>query len=431
VNRFGSESSADGAGAWRRVGTRRACLILTAVAVLAPPVAVSLNSAASAAAASKSPILIGESSPQNSPAASLPTIEASIQAGVRAINASGGIKGHPVKLVYCNNMFNPNQAVQCARTFVSDHVVATVGDFDIFTSSTIPLLSKAHIPQLGATAVEQNQYTSPDSYLIEGGPNAIDAMNMLLMKKRGFTKVAIPYFALSSAEEQSAAQDAEALGLKVVATPPMGLTQADYDPTVAAVTASGAQAADVIGSEVQVQGFVQSYQSQGAQFALYGSLESTQPKDLQNLKGSDGTMSHIVLSSTSPPLSATKQFPAVGLYVKQLAAEYKSGDNNAAPSLYQPEGIDAWAALNALVSILRAGNNSTWTGATVTAALNNAKDVKTGIFPPWTPSASSQGAAALGFPRISDPFVYVVKVVNGVAVLAQKAPIDAFDFTKK
>jgi hypothetical protein len=138
-----------------------------------------------------------------------------------------------------------------------------------------------------------------------------------------------------------------------------------------------------------------------------------------------------VLSSTSPPLSATKQFPAVGLYVKQLAAEYKSGDNNAAPSLYQPEGIDAWAALNALVSILRAGNNSTWTGATVTAALNNAKDVKTGIFPPWTPSASSQGAAALGFPRISDPFVYVVKVVNGVAVLAQKAPIDAFDFTKK
>jgi ABC-type branched-subunit amino acid transport system substrate-binding protein len=426
VYRFGSESSADRAGGWRRGCIRRACLILAAATVFSPPLAVTLDSAASAASATKSPILIGESSPQNSPAASLPTLEASVQAGIRAINASGGIKGHPLKLVYCNNMFDPNQAVQCARTFVSDHVVATVGDFDVFTSATLPLLSGAHIPQIGATPLTTNQYTSPDSYPIEGGPNAIDATDMLLMKKRGFTKVAIPYFAEAESEEQAAAQSAERLGLKVVADPEMAPTQADYDPTVAAVTASGAQAVDVIGSEVQVQGFIESYQSQGAKFALYGTLESTTPKDLQNLKGSDGTMSHIVLPNSSPPLSAAKQFPAVGLYVKQLAAEYKSGDKNAAPTLFQPEGINAWAALNALATILRTGNNSTWTGATVTAALNKAKDVKTGVFPPWTPSASSQGAAAAGYPRISNPFVYVVKVANGIAVLAQKTPINAF-----
>ena len=51
-----------------------------------------------------------------------------MRAAARAINAAGGVNGHPLVVDSCNDQGDPNLSATCARKMVSDHVVATFGD---------------------------------------------------------------------------------------------------------------------------------------------------------------------------------------------------------------------------------------------------------------------------------------------------------------
>ena len=44
-----------------------------------------------------------------------PGSQAAAKAAIAGLNARGGLSGHPVELVYCNDKGDPNIATQCAR----------------------------------------------------------------------------------------------------------------------------------------------------------------------------------------------------------------------------------------------------------------------------------------------------------------------------
>src|SRR4051812_10857911 len=72
------------------------------------------------------PLKIGIIAPSRSPAFNLPTSIAAAKAGVRALNARGGLHGHKIDLVYCNDKNDANQAQACARQLVGDKVIAAI-----------------------------------------------------------------------------------------------------------------------------------------------------------------------------------------------------------------------------------------------------------------------------------------------------------------
>src|SRR3974377_1554089 len=47
-------------------------------------------------------------------------------AAIRQVNSEGGIDGHQVQLVFCNEALDPNKGAACARDMANDHVMAMV-----------------------------------------------------------------------------------------------------------------------------------------------------------------------------------------------------------------------------------------------------------------------------------------------------------------
>ena len=92
----------------------------------------------------------------------LPAAPAGAQAAIAAINAAGGVKGHPLQLDVCNDQLNANAAAACARGFANDSsVIATVGDVNAYGSETNPPLTSAKIAGIGTATSGAGDYASP------------------------------------------------------------------------------------------------------------------------------------------------------------------------------------------------------------------------------------------------------------------------------
>jgi branched-chain amino acid transport system substrate-binding protein len=211
--------------------------------------------------ASPSPVKVGAIVSTNSPLLSIPSIPASIRAAVRNINSHGGLDGHRVVFDYCNDQVNPTVAAQCANKMVTDHVIATVGNFSLFGAAIVPVLDSAGIPQIASEPLVQQQYTSPKSFLIDPGGYGYANSSMIAAHQAGVKKIAIVYVAgagLGSAIA-SGVKKATSLGMQVVAQIPVSPVATDLDSTVQAVTSSGADAAYIVLTTPGSVAFIQSY----------------------------------------------------------------------------------------------------------------------------------------------------------------------------
>jgi len=82
------------------------------------------------------------------------------------INAKGGIKGHPLEVITCDDRGDPNEAANCARTAVAEGVTAVVGPFSWDAGRAIGILEEAKIPWFGVCCpVVEQEFTSPVSYV--------------------------------------------------------------------------------------------------------------------------------------------------------------------------------------------------------------------------------------------------------------------------
>lgn len=98
---------------------------------------------------------------------SLPQVKTGAQAGVDKVNEAGGINGHKLELIACNDNNDPNTAAGCARQAVQEKVVAVLGGFSTFEPQLIPVLEKAGIPVIGGTPI--TNFTSKVIYPVTGG----------------------------------------------------------------------------------------------------------------------------------------------------------------------------------------------------------------------------------------------------------------------
>jgi ABC-type branched-subunit amino acid transport system substrate-binding protein len=403
--------------------------ITRAVASLAV-VAVGIGLAACSSSASKStasggqPIRIGLIAPTNTPTLNIPAVPSSVRAAIRAINASGGVKGHKLQLVYCNDKSDPNAAVQCAQQMVSSKVAAMVGDFSLFSTAILPILKKAGIPEIGATALAPQQYSFANSFLLDSGSFGPVMAAPVLAKDLGIKSMGIAYVNVPSGTVELAQSVATAkqAGVTVPAKIPVEVTETNFDPIITSLKNSGAQAALTILTEAQTVAFLKSYQALGAKFQVITLTEAITSQEIEALKGSAGTMAGALLLGTLPPFSATSQFKQLVQYRTDMAAEAKTGDATAKPAAWQPQGLAAWLGMYAVADVMNKSSAKTVTAATITSALNATKNLDLGLIPPWTPSKSVNAK----LPRISNGAVFVVKVVNGVSVLDRPKPIDVF-----
>jgi ABC-type branched-subunit amino acid transport system substrate-binding protein len=339
-------------------------------------------------------------------------------AAIRQVNSEGGIDGHQVQLVFCNEALDPNKGAACARDMANDHVMAMVGTLAPTSEQTVnTILAQAGIAQVG-----------PETQ----GPGATDKNSYLLGAPPILNEVAYAKFAgLQGAKRvdtillDSPITAADVPTLKKV-LPTVGATLG----TVVTSTQQGGdlspQAAALMKDNPQVVIFNTSPASAIAlmkamdQLGYRGTFETVpNALTLPEIQGLGAEANQLRFVSTFPPISATS-VPGIQQMVEALRAQAASGDKNVPSTTFTGDyQIDTYTAVMAIQKIADAAKATD--AASFQKALNSATNVNLdGIIPAWTPD--KPGPATL--PRVSDSDYYFFKWDDGTVQLVSSDPTD-------
>jgi ABC-type branched-subunit amino acid transport system substrate-binding protein len=398
--------------------------IVLAAALLLSLLVAAWNSSSSSASvarssASSAPIKIGFFSILTGADELYPDAQAGAKAAVRGINARGGINGHKVVLETCDVQSNVDIAEQCARTFVSDHVVASVGNLDNYGPEETPILQAAKIPIVGDESLDSStQYNSPVEFPYSSGfvgefaAGSYYGLKVLkpAQKSYAFVGLQIPVVGALEASVESTVKKQGGTWDGFISMPE---TTTAFAPYVAAVMAKHPQIVYLGMSGAQGAEFALAAEAAGAKFRIFHTAQAYPPATLASLGPKTAFAKSILFDSDVPAASATSEFPALKTFNSDIAAEYKAGDSYAGPKYRSIAQEEVWYSFHAAFAVA-ANIKGQITAASMLAELRTAKNLNIGLQSPWTPNASGPK----GYTRVSNWQEYMLKESGGTFGLA-------------
>ncbi|MFE3599514.1 ABC transporter substrate-binding protein [Streptomyces sp. NPDC059142] len=121
------------------------------------------------AGGSRTPVTVMTWAPIGTNATNLPGMPAMAQAYARWVNAAGGLDGHELRVLTCNERNDSAGAAECARRAVKEKAVAVVGSYSQFGRQFMAPLEAAGIPYIGGYGISEEEFTSFLSYPVNGG----------------------------------------------------------------------------------------------------------------------------------------------------------------------------------------------------------------------------------------------------------------------
>jgi len=110
------------------------------------------------------PIAIAMIAQESGPAA-LPDSRQAAAAAVKYVNTElGGAAGRPLQLDTCVTDGSPEQSSACANQLLEKHPVAFVGESELGTAGSVPIIEKAGVPLVGAAGVTPELVLSHDAF---------------------------------------------------------------------------------------------------------------------------------------------------------------------------------------------------------------------------------------------------------------------------
>ncbi|MGW9041720.1 ABC transporter substrate-binding protein [Streptomyces lydicus] len=161
---------------------RRAPAVATVSAVACGAALASLLSACgslpgSGGSEEKEPVTVMTWAPENTKATNMPGMPAMAQAYARWVNAHGGIRGHRLRVLTCNERNDSVAAAQCAQRAVDRGAAAVVGSYSQFGRQFMSPLEVKGIPFIGGYGASDEEFESPLSYPVNGGQASLLAGN--------------------------------------------------------------------------------------------------------------------------------------------------------------------------------------------------------------------------------------------------------------
>jgi branched-chain amino acid transport system substrate-binding protein len=180
--------------------------------------------------------------------ASFVPVRDAMKAWVAMINAKGGIKGHPVELLFTDDGSDGGRDLAAAKDFVENrHVVALVNYFG--AAGGPPAVAKyaesKNVPIIGGAAIDDTWFKSPMMFPQMTGPDPNYYASAKAMAEHGMDKIAIVYCTEGAVCKENAdhfKRNAESLGLKVVYEAGVSLVQPDFTNECINARAAGANA---------------------------------------------------------------------------------------------------------------------------------------------------------------------------------------------
>jgi ABC-type branched-subunit amino acid transport system substrate-binding protein len=383
------------------------------------------SSTSTASTASTGPIKIGTIVPLTGPGFQFAAWLAGSEAAVRSINAHGGVDGRKLDLVSCDDQNNPNQAAVCARNLVSDKVVAEVGGVSIFDADVTPILNDAHIAMLGWYPIAPATWSSPNYFPTYGASALNVAASIYSLKAAGVKTFYVNTTSVTSASGTLA--DAKLFGtefgVKLVGNQNIPSTASDMTPYVEQFLQSKAGGLFYPGVPQSTVSFLSTANQVAGKFVFGQQEGGMTPAQIASIGLSSSSGIKIYQADGLPPISATKQYPALKQFTTDMNAERRAGNANAAVNQRNTPVLNSWLSVEMFAQIVKDIPARKLSAATVISAIKATKNLSTGILPPWTPNTKGNGP--VGFARMpkSAEELWVSKVQpNGTEVLV-KGPV--------
>jgi branched-chain amino acid transport system substrate-binding protein len=362
--------------------------------------------ASSGGAATGSPLSLEWISSFPSPAnPAEPEVSAAMQARMAEVNATGGIGGHPLKLVVCSDQGDANQSRNCANDAVSNsNVIATVFNYTNNGAIVNPILEQAGLAQIGIDPQGDDLKCSVCFAFWGGGITDSVGEPALLhtydsVNSVGIMCPAVPVCPTEVGYGKDSFQ--QLVPNATVLTQETPFATADLSAAVEAFKSVDGVALLTGGS--QLLGWFKTAHSLGLS-PKYAILGTTLTPDLITQAG--GLFNNALLTlDTAPPTSNVKG-----------AVEYRADLAKYAPSgtAIDQNGMYGWMDVKAIADVASTIKGPI-TRAAIMTAFTNLRDYTgfDGLIPPYStnvPFTGLNGAA----PRLFNPTLYPARLVNGV-----------------
>ncbi|WP_370092699.1 ABC transporter substrate-binding protein [Streptacidiphilus sp. MAP12-20] len=145
----------------------------------------------SASADSANAITVMTWAPMDGRAGSEPGMPALAEAIGKYFDDNGGVAGHPVRVITCDEHGTSDGAIACANQAAAAKVVAVVGSSSQFGDQFLPILESAGISYVGGSGSSTAEFTSPYSYPVNGGYQTLLVGNGEQLATAGCRRIAI------------------------------------------------------------------------------------------------------------------------------------------------------------------------------------------------------------------------------------------------
>jgi ABC-type branched-subunit amino acid transport system substrate-binding protein len=350
------------------------------------------------------------------PVAQHPEVGAGAQAAAQAINAAGGINGHPVQIITCDIHDSATQEQTCAQEAVTDNVTAVAGSLFESGAQSIPTLQKAGIPIIGSLGVyTPEELSNPDVWPLMGGAVTTYPAIPYLVARQGLKRIAVVANPGTGLNQLIQAQASKA-GMTYVGTVSVPLTATDYSAYVEQLKSLNPQ---VIVQVVSTTASAQMMQD-GQQLGLNAIwANQTLNIDVNNLSTFGSTANGMYITSSFPPATAGSQFPGIATFNNEMNAAGNAGISNT--NIRSAQAITSWLAVHAIADVAK-GTTGLLTAPALVSAIKSATAVNVEGLITWHPNATGP----TDFPRVTNSDVYLEKVAAGKLELVSPTPVNYF-----
>ena len=371
---------------WPRLAAGFACVALaTAISACsnssssthAPSAASGASSSASAASnLSGAPVVIGSMYPVAAPEVAFPDLQYMAQIAVDVVNAQGGIKGHPLQWVHCDDKGDPNVAATCANQLINQQKVrALVESVGLEGNVAWPLIKKANILNWFNVPIWPEDGTSTLSY--PAGLGIYAHQNVGLLVKQGeFKKV--------DCLGAAGAFIGPICGFAKAGLAPKGVTSFNtvtypatttaFQPYAAKVVADGADAVVLVSADAQTAPVLQALSDAGAKVTVLEPSTSVGTRSLQVAK-QDGIPLRVAAGWAVDP----SMFPA---RQQMLANIQKYASAVGAPANFDTSSDNAYNMYFGVLSLATVMNGAKSLSTPDLQAYIAAHPIATGVAPP-------------------------------------------------
>ena len=370
-----------------------AALVTASALALTAPTSLAAASEKSAKA-SLSPVKVMDITVLNGSITSFPEIPAADKAAAKQINAEGGLNGHPIQVITCNDQGDVNIDEQCAQQAVSDGVIASVGSYSTFSNVWYPIFAKTGIVNLAeSTLANAVDFTSPLAYPITAGTAVSFTAQGVLAAREGCKKLAVlaPDTPLVLATLHGALVGADSVNHKITDNIiSLSYPEPDYAPLISQAVADGDNC--IIGATPgsDAPRLLTAIQQSGHPFKVFGVAVQFPPSELT---GAVGKYSDGKIFVTSAQAVANSN-PALVKISKAIKAEDSS-------ALLDDQSLQAWGGMQVLK--LASAHMTTFTPKALAAALRKTGTIRLSYYAPFS---FSQPLNVKGYNRMFNVGLY-------------------------